>query len=109
MPKTTAVPLQDPFPGHKGDVTEIVIREPRGEDYFDLGLPYKFMQIGAEREPIDLEPVIKQYLERCIEKPEPLLAMSQLSLMDAIAVKDAFMRFFTVAPVKGSSGSKQES
>ncbi|WP_316217009.1 hypothetical protein [Bradyrhizobium sp. SZCCHNS3018] len=86
-------------------MTEIVLREPSGEEYLDLGLPYRFMQIGPTREPVDIESVVKEYLQRCIVKPDPLLAMSGLSLIDAIAVKDAFMRFFIAEPAKGSNGS----
>lgn len=108
MARTVTVKLKHPFPGHGGQVNEVVMREPRGEDYLDLGLPYKFMTIAGQREPIDIEPVIKQYLERCIEKPDPLLAITQMSLVDAIAVKDALTDFFIVAPAAKSSGSTQE-
>lgn len=92
--ETKTVPLKKPFPGGDGPVTEIVIGEPSGADYFALGEPRGWVKSGGGAALVDNDQVIKAYTERMIVKPDPLLAMTQLKLQDARAVRECVLSFF---------------
>lgn len=101
------VPLKRPFPGHDGQVTEIVLQEPTADDFFALGAPQTWVRAGEGMALVDDEKVIRAYVVRCMLKPDPVLAFSQMSVVDAIAVKDAVIGFFTdVAPAAPSPATK---
>jgi len=110
MSKKVTVKLRDPFPDHNGTTTEVVLREPRGRDYIELGEPFAYARadkgllVHAEN-----DQAIKGYLERCIEEPDCLLAMSQLSLADMMAVKDALLGFFADARLTRSASTSSSS
>jgi hypothetical protein len=105
MPNTKTITLLDPFDGHGGKVTEVVLREPRGRDFIELGDPFVYartedkMIVSAEN-----DVAIKGYIERCIEKPNVLLVMSQLSLVDMMAIKEAILQNFMDARRALSAG-----
>jgi Phage tail assembly chaperone proteins, E, or 41 or 14 len=100
MSKTVTIKLMHPFPGHGGEVTEVVLRPPTARDYLELGEPViyastnKDMFVHAEN-----DGAVKAYIERCIQRPDLLLALSQLSLEDTMAVKREVLRFFADARV----------
>lgn len=114
MTKTVTVKLKDPFPGHGGMMDEVVLREPRGRDYIELGDPVSYARadkgliVHAEN-----DAAIKSYIERCIVSPDALLAMANLTLVDMMSVKDALLDFFADARVarlaKTSSSSSSTS
>jgi hypothetical protein len=86
--------LKRPFTGANGPVTEIVLQEPAASDYFALGAPQTWVKASGGMALIDNDQAIRSYVERLIVKPDPLLAMTQMSVLDAIAVKDAVLGFF---------------
>lgn len=47
MSYTIDVPLKKPFPGHDGQVTKIVLREPTGSEFFMLGEPQSWVRAGG--------------------------------------------------------------
>lgn len=91
---TKTVPLKRPFAGGGGMVTEVVLQEPTGGDYFLLGHPQTWVKASGGMALVDNDQAIKAYAERLIIKPDPLLAMTQMNVLDAIAVKDAILGFF---------------
>lgn len=98
MPKTVTVKLENPIVTHGGQKSEVILREPRGVDFIELGEPFSYARAGkglvvhAEN-----DQAIKGYLERCIVEPDCLLVMNQASLRDMINLKDALFSFFSDA------------
>ncbi len=98
MPKTVTVELKDPFDGHGGKVTKAVVREPFGREYAQFGDPFVYARTDAKvTVSAENDIAIKNYIEHCIVEPDPLLAMSLMSLRDMMAVKEAVLDFFLVA------------
>ncbi len=92
---TKSIPLKRPFDdGAGGKVTSIVLQEPTGADYFALGSPQTWVRSGGGMALVDNDQAIKAYAERMIVKPDALMAMTQMSVLDAIAVKDGVIGFF---------------
>lgn len=91
---TIRVPLKKPFPGGDGLVTEIIVQEPSGNDVFALGTPQTWVRAAGGMALVDNDQAIRAYAERCIIKPDPLLAMSQMGVLDALAVREAIANFF---------------
>lgn len=97
MAKERRIKLIEPISGHGEQITEVVLREPRSNDFFSLGVPYVWAQnADGSTFPVEYSEIIKAYLEKCCASPDPLL-LSQLCLTDAMAVKDAMLGFFTQA------------
>lgn len=92
--KQITVPLKRPFPGAEGPVNSVVLQEPTAGDYFALGAPQTWVKAAGGMALVDNDQAIRAYAERLIVKPDPLLAMTQMSVLDAIAVKDAIIGFF---------------
>jgi hypothetical protein len=109
---TIDVPLKKPFPGHDGQVTKIVLREPTGSEFFMLGEPQSWVRAGGGMALVDDEKVIRAYVERCIVQPDPVLAFSQMGVLDAKAVKEAMLSFFidaeSSAPSPATKSSQSE-
>jgi len=93
-PGHKAVPLKRPIKGHDGEVREVILREPTGGEVFTIGEPQTWVRAGDGMAVVDNLEAIKAYADRLIVKPDPVLAMSQLSPLDAVAVKDAIVGFF---------------
>jgi hypothetical protein len=98
MAKTITIPLRDPIVGHGGKITSVGVREPNGREYTQFGDPFVYartdqkVMVSAEN-----DIAIKHYIEHCIVPPEGadvLLIMSQLSLIDMMAVKETVLGFF---------------
>jgi hypothetical protein len=92
--QTITVPLKRPMTGAEGPVTSIELQEPSGSDYFMLGDPQTWVRSAGGMALVDNDQAIKAYTERMIIKPDPLLAMAQMSLLDAIEVKRKVLSFF---------------
>jgi hypothetical protein len=89
------VPLKRPFDdGKGGKVTKIVLQEPAGADYFALGAPQTWVRAKGGMALVDNDEAIRAYVERLIVEPDPLLAMQNMHVLDAVAVKDAVIGFF---------------
>jgi hypothetical protein len=101
MPKTITVKLRTPIVGHGAPVTEVIVREPAGKDLMELGEPYSFIRTPKEGVPIFNEyvEIVQAYIQRCVTAPKAdwLLLEGQLSLIDALAVKEALLGFFLAA------------
>jgi hypothetical protein len=107
------VPLKRPFPGHEGQVTKIVLREPNGDEFFMLGAPQSWVRAGEGMALVDDEKVIRAYVVRCMVSPDPVLAFAQMGVLDAMAVKDAMLGFFidvaSAAPLPATKSSNSTS
>lgn len=116
MAKTISVKLCHPFPGHGGSVTEVVLREPTAEEFFELGEPrttifaadpttthLKTASQTVEMKQVDNGPAIKKYLEKCVKSPDALLLFTSLSLADAMQVKESLLSFFDLALAAASA------
>jgi hypothetical protein len=93
--KQITLPLKRPFQGADGSVSSIVLQEPTAGEFFVLGAPQTWVKAAGGMALVDNDQAIRAYAERLIVKPDPLLAMTQMSVLDAIAVKDAIVGFFT--------------
>jgi hypothetical protein len=94
------IKLAKPIEGHDVKITEIEMREPNGRDFFELGEPIAWAQNKAGLAfTADKEEVILAYAERLLVGVDPLL-LGQLSLKDAIAVRNAVVDFFVAARAK---------
>jgi hypothetical protein len=100
--KQITVNLKRPFQGAEGPVNAIVLQEPTAGDYFALGAPQTWVKASGGMALVDNDQAIRAYVERLIVKPDPLLAMTQMSVLDAIAVKDAVLGFFMEETTKQS-------
>jgi hypothetical protein len=100
------VPLTNPIKGHAGFIESVTLREPTGDEYFSLGEPGVYART-AERVTLQVEndPVIKAYIEKCVVAPANALLLAQLSLVDAMKVKDAMLGFFQDARLASSKSA----
>lgn len=98
MAKTQAINLGEPVVTHTGPIKELVFREPRARDFFELGEPFAYARnpdgtvYSAEN-----ADVINKYIERLLEKPNDPLVLAQVSLVDAMRIKETVLGFFTAA------------
>ena len=92
--ETKTIQLKRPFSGGTGPVTQVKVQEPTAGDFFMLGSPQTWVRAPGGQALVDNDAVIRAYAERLIVEPDPLLAMSQMSVLDAIAVKEAICDFF---------------
>ena len=96
--KKTTIDLIEPFSGPSGMVPRVVVREPKTAEFIEMGEPFV-----VARNPdgtvyaVENDKTIKAYIEVCIVEPDPLLALAQMSLSDAIRVKAALLDFFRAA------------
>jgi len=91
---TKTIQLKRPFDGAAGKVTQVVVQEPTAADYFALGAPQTWVRASGGMALVDNDAAIRAYAERLIKEPDPLIAMTHMSVLDAIAVKDAILGFF---------------
>lgn len=93
--ETKDVPLSKPFDdGKGGKVTKIIVQEPSGSDFLRIGAPQTWVKAPGGMALVDNDDAIRTYVERAIVEPDPLLAMANLSLHDAIAVRESVLSFF---------------
>lgn len=100
MSKKT-IKLDDPLKGHGGEITHVIVREPRASDLFELGEPWAHARnkdggiISAEH-----TEVVRAYIERLVEEPKDQIILGQMSLSDGIRVKEAVLDFFGAARLR---------
>jgi hypothetical protein len=98
MAKTKTIELLEPKLDHdETRITQITLREPKGEEYYEHGAPFTRVD-RADGSIIMLEnrEAIRAYLQLCVdERSRPIL--KSLSLSDAEALKDALIDFFAEA------------
>ncbi len=63
-------------------------------EYFALGDPQTWVRTKGGTALVDNDEAIAKYVERLIVEPDPVLAMRNMSVIDAIAVKAAVLGFF---------------
>jgi hypothetical protein len=89
------ITLKKPFDGGpKGTITTVIVQEPTAAEFFALGSPQTWVRASGGMALVDNDAAIRAYAEKLIVEPNPLLAMTHMSVLDAIAVKDAIISFF---------------
>lgn len=96
MSKTETITLQQPLTAHGKTITQIEVREPKASEFFALGDP---QIIGRNPDgtiyAVEDEQKTRAYIEKCVDI-DPLL-LSQLSLADAMNLKQVLFNFFLSA------------
>jgi|SRR5579864_6505737 len=92
------VALKRQIEGPSGQITKVVVQEPTAADFFALGAPQTWVRASGGMALIDNDVAIRAYAERLIVEPDPLVAMNHMSVLDAIAVKNAIVGFFQEPP-----------
>jgi hypothetical protein len=97
---SVTIELSTPITGHKGQVSQITLREPKYADVMSLGDPIAFAQ-GANGMvySADKDGVIQAYIERLLVSDngaDPLL-LNQLGLTDTLRLREAIQNFFADA------------
>lgn len=88
------IALSEPVTGHGGQVTKVVLRHPRAGDFFALGEPIAYAKKGdGTLFAVENIEVLKAYVDRLLVEPDGLI-FEQVSLKDAVAVKEAVLGFF---------------
>jgi hypothetical protein len=98
------ITLSTPITVHGGVTTQVVVREPKGKDYIELGHPTTLVRTKNGVAEVQNDDVIAAYINRCVDV-DPLLLVQQASLKDAMAIKDAVLDFFIGAQTKQSDSS----
>lgn len=107
MANTTIV-LKNPITGHMPDpvtgesriteIREIILREPKYRDIMQLGEPSAFARSeGGMIYQAEKEDVVQSYIEKLMESPKDRALLEQVSLADAIQLKEAIFGFFQEA------------
>lgn len=89
------VQLKKPFEGATSVITKVIVQEPTAADFFALGAPQTWVRTSGGMALVDNDVAIRAYAERLIVEPDPLLAMKHMSVLDAMAVKDVIVGFFS--------------
>ena len=99
MSRTVRIPLTPSLDGHKGPITEVMLREPDFDLYLELGDP-----ITIARAPdgslftVENAVVIRAYLERCLVAPTDMLLLGPGGFRLARQLKDTVLGFFRAEP-----------
>lgn len=109
MAKTITLDLVEPIEAHDELVRQVVLREPRGADYFALGDPFVVARNpdGTLFEVVN-EGVVKGYIERLAEKPNAAL-LGTISAADAIKLRQKVLDFFYAARASTSPAPQTSS
>lgn len=96
MSKTRTIELFEPIRDHCGQITKIVLREPRYSDFIDLGMPATWVSLPNGGGFLQEEPaVLGQWIERLCDVE--LTTLELLPLTDVLAIRLAVFSFFTGA------------
>ncbi|MEN3239017.1 hypothetical protein PUR29_36890 [Methylobacterium ajmalii] len=92
---TVTIPLTRPVDGHRGEIREVILREPTWGDVMPVGNPYTIHH-SPEGVPIVVEnpAIIEHYLERCVVEPMHYNLLTNCNLRDALRVRQALLDFF---------------
>lgn len=104
---TRTIKLAQPIPWNGQTLTTLTLKEPKGRDYIELGEPRVAVRLpDGGFYLVEPPPIIKAYLDRCIDHEGGDFLVSLLSLADAQALKHALFDFFHPAtPRDGASPS----
>jgi hypothetical protein len=102
MPNVT-VTLTNPIEGHEGQIKTITLREPKYGDVMALGEPSAFARSdGGMIFQAEKEGVVQAYIERLMIAPNDPALLLQVSLADALKLKDAVYGFFRESRAESS-------
>jgi hypothetical protein len=102
MPNVT-VNLSTPIEGHEGQIKSITLREPKFGDVMALGEPSAFARSeGGMVFQSEKDGVVQSYVERLLVEPKDPALLLQVSLADALKLKDAIYDFFQAARAANS-------
>jgi hypothetical protein len=93
--KTVTVELLEPRLG--GEVTRVVLREPKLSDYMVHGDPVSVASRGGSLYTVENDAAIRGYLAACVVEPDNKAWVDNLGLADAMRVKEALLGFFAAA------------
>ena len=97
MKKVTVELLE---PKLEGELTRVVLREPKLADYMAYGEPVKGIARGGSFYTIENDAAIRDYLTACVIEPDSKAYLDNLGLADAMRVKEALLDFFAAAREK---------
>lgn len=98
MPKTVTITLREPIVGHRGTITEIVLRAPNLTQYAAIGEPVTAVPgESGKLVYIENDQAIAGYMEACMVEPKDKLLLDQVQLADAMNIRDAVVDFFVEA------------
>jgi hypothetical protein len=105
MPNTT-VKLVRPIEGPDGQISEIILREPKWADVMLLGEPAAYARSDSGMMyTADKDDVVHGYVLRLMEQPKDRALLEQVSLADTLQLREAVFSFFRNAR-KDISGDK---
>jgi hypothetical protein len=94
MPNKT-IKLITAIEGPSGQISEIVLREPKFNDIMILGEPAAFAHSeGGLVYSSEKDGVVRGYIERLLVEPNDPLLLTQLFLADTLQLKGAVFDFF---------------
>jgi hypothetical protein len=97
MAKTT-IKLTTPIEGPEGQIHEIVLREPKYADLMLLGEPAAYARSdGGMIYTADKDETIHAYIERLLDAPKDRALLNQVTLADALQLREAVFGFFHMA------------
>jgi hypothetical protein len=97
------VTLSNPIEGHDGQIKTITLREPKYGDVMALGEPSAFARSdGGMVFQAEKEGVVQAYIERLMTSPSDPALLLQVSLTDALKLKEAVYGFFRDARADSS-------
>lgn len=105
------VTLEQPIKWHRGNITEIRLREPKYRDFMSVGLPLTMVNVpgGGSFEQENIT-ALGEWIERLCDC-EPT-ALELLSLTDTLAlrgaVRDFFIELVARAASRSSTGSAED-
>ncbi len=102
------ITLSTPITIHGGSTKQVIVSEPKGKDYIELGHPTTLVRTKHGMAEVQNDDVIAAYINRCVDV-DPLLLIQQASLRDAIAIKGAVLDFFIIAQMQQSDSSANTS
>lgn len=97
------VTLTSPIEGHEGQIKAITLREPKYGDVMALGEPSAYARSeGGLVFQAEKDGVVQSYIERLMIVPNDPSLLLQVSLADALKLKDAVYDFFRDARAASS-------
>jgi hypothetical protein len=110
MAKSTTIDLIDPIVWPDKPLNQLILKEPTGGLYSDLGEPRILVRnIDGAGYYVEQVELIRKYLDACLDIDGGASVLRMLSLADAMRIKAALFDFFTDADVAISSRNKTSS
>jgi hypothetical protein len=98
MSKQKTITLQEPIEGPSGQITQVVLREPKWPDVMELGEPAAYARSdGGMVYSADKDDVIHAYVQRLMVEPQDRLLLIQVGLADTLQLREAVFSFFQAA------------